>query len=106
MSEANYVIDDNGQWHDVTLTRRIAKLEAKNAELQKQVDCEYAMRKELGKQYLRAVELLRDGMAHGGTLQRPNTRAFLSEMEGPGNENPCPKCGRYHLTECEEDTHE
>jgi hypothetical protein len=31
---------------------------------------------------------------------------FLSEMEGPGNENPCPKCGRYHLTECEEDTHE
>jgi hypothetical protein len=59
MSEANYVIDDNGQWHDVTLTRRIAKLEAKNAELQKQVDREYAMRKELGKQYLRAVELLR-----------------------------------------------
>jgi hypothetical protein len=33
-------------------------LEAKNAELQKQVDREYAMRKELGKQYLRAVELL------------------------------------------------
>jgi hypothetical protein len=33
-------------------------LETKNAELQKQVDREYAMRKELGKQYLRAVELL------------------------------------------------
>jgi hypothetical protein len=43
-------------------------LETKNAELQKQVDREYAMRKELGKQYLRAVE-------------------------EPGNENPCPKCG-------------
>jgi hypothetical protein len=109
MSEANYVIDDNGQWHDVTLTRRIAKLEAKNAELQKQVDREYAMRKELGKQYLRAVELLRICRPYLNLVNNDDGRnvdAFLSEMEGPGNENPCPKCGRYHLTECEEDTHE
>jgi hypothetical protein len=41
-------------------------LETKNAELQKQVDREYAMRKELGKQYLRAVELL-------GKVRMPTT---------------------------------
>jgi hypothetical protein len=89
-------------------------LETKNAELQKQVDREYAMRKELGKQYLRAVELLgkvRDAHHLPGSHCEMEDAvvevdAFLSEMEGPGNENPCPKCGRYHLTECEEDTHE
>jgi hypothetical protein len=84
-------------------------LEAKNAELQKQVDREYAMRKELGKQYLRAVKLLESSQvcadANGHRVVE-SVEAFLSEMEGPGNENPCPKCGRYHLTECEEDTHE
>jgi hypothetical protein len=89
-------------------------LETKNAELQKQVDREYAMRKELGKQYLRAVELLgkvRDAHHLPGSHCEMEDAvvevdAFLSEMGEPGNENPCPKCGRYHLTECEEDTHE
>jgi DNA repair exonuclease SbcCD ATPase subunit len=86
---------------------RIAELEAENAELQKQVDREYAMRKELGKQYLRAVELLRKARQRiTSPVIFEDIKAFLTEMEGPGNENPCPKCGRYHLTECEEDTHE
>jgi NMD protein affecting ribosome stability and mRNA decay len=106
---------DHDKHNDALAYERAAEaymdaLEAKNAELQKQVDREYAMRKELGKQYLRAVELLESAQvcaaANGHRALWNQIEDFLSEMEGPGNENPCPKCGRYHLTECEEDTHE
>jgi len=94
MSDAHYVIDDNGQWHDVTLTKRIEKLEAENAEARKviqQFNARLESEQELTRQrdyalgkLSRAVELLReiDGVGHidyPGICER--IRAFLSEME-------------------------
>jgi hypothetical protein len=94
----------------------IDALEAENAELRESVQFNKDVAAEQARDYLdtyaklkRAVKLLRTCRPYLNLVNNDDGRnvdSFLSEMEEPGNENPCPKCGRYHLTECEEDTHE
>ena len=97
MSEANYVIDDNGQWHDVTLTRRIeelealrdhdhcllTKLEAENAELRRSNDvlCSSDVRLDhVEYQLKQAKELLRRWRVAGIDHDlHDDTDAFLKE---------------------------
>lgn len=44
------------------------------------------------------IETIAFNFDHNGVVyQRPFD---LIEKEEVGNENPCPKCGRFHLTEC------